>query len=587
MAPPSSDDGYVDMSPRCRHGANSPTISLTSITSGTPSTDLRFCDYPLDKVSSYFPSSEDDTRPTRAYSVGSRPETYRNKRHMELAGTPENSRVRAFSVGSKSKKIPARVLPPHHSHSGKSNSAPILPISKTHSSHSSIGPMEDLMEMDFSRSSSHNINNTESNGRSSNANSGYVEMKPGVDPTHKNSTDTSSYVDMTGSSYVDMSGTSPSSNRTSQITKYSSFVDINRQYGLTHNNDQTRNYVDMDQRRKRLMSSSSNNNVNISSHVLPSTSPGSTNSASDDYLDMSGNHSRLNENVSVSPSSDYMALGFPQDRNRTESQSKTPEGYVEMTVKSHHRQSSFDSAQIHNTDSYANMSLGQTSSKKKQARKEKTVSQPIYIYPNATTSSSTKSSSSPMSVSSLLGRKSSSGTPPRMHLPLSPYSSLSLERQRKNSHSNSKDNSSSSSVTTPSNSSTIFPLSLNSPSSPMKPLKTETPVAFKVPAAILNAFSKTSKQPVPKSTSNDDYTVMDFEDRSKPVMESNHSDYANFSVGRQVEESDYVPIEPQKSGRLSLTENQISSLNIDDTHFRPIAGVSSVQKGKGKGLKFG
>lgn len=109
--PLSSDDGcHMDLSPRCNyphhhHGINSPTASMSSVTSGTPSTDLRFSDYPLDKVSSYFSAEEDNTRPARAYSVGSRPETGRSKRHVELPGTPEDSRARAFSVGSKSKKV--------------------------------------------------------------------------------------------------------------------------------------------------------------------------------------------------------------------------------------------------------------------------------------------------------------------------------------------------------------------------------------------------------------------------------------------------------------------------------------------------
>lgn len=54
--------------------------SSCSITSGTPSTDLRFSEYHLEKVSSYFTPSEDDDnssleRPIRAYSVGSRPDT--------------------------------------------------------------------------------------------------------------------------------------------------------------------------------------------------------------------------------------------------------------------------------------------------------------------------------------------------------------------------------------------------------------------------------------------------------------------------------------------------------------------------------
>lgn len=62
----------------CAHGEMSPASSC-SVTSGTPSTDMRFSEYHLEKVSSYFtPSEEDETssldRPTRAYSVGSRPD---------------------------------------------------------------------------------------------------------------------------------------------------------------------------------------------------------------------------------------------------------------------------------------------------------------------------------------------------------------------------------------------------------------------------------------------------------------------------------------------------------------------------------
>lgn len=49
---------------------------MGSITSGTPSTDIRFAEYSLDKVSTYFAPEEEITpseRPARAYSVGSRP----------------------------------------------------------------------------------------------------------------------------------------------------------------------------------------------------------------------------------------------------------------------------------------------------------------------------------------------------------------------------------------------------------------------------------------------------------------------------------------------------------------------------------
>jgi hypothetical protein len=50
--------------------------SSCSITSGTPSTDIRLSEYPLDKVTTYFLPDEDiapTERQGRAYSVGSRP----------------------------------------------------------------------------------------------------------------------------------------------------------------------------------------------------------------------------------------------------------------------------------------------------------------------------------------------------------------------------------------------------------------------------------------------------------------------------------------------------------------------------------
>nr|ANW09594.1 insulin receptor 2 [Monochamus alternatus] len=616
MAPPSSDDGYVDMSPRCPHNATSPTVSMSSVTSGTPSTDIRFSDYPLDKVSSYLASEDDDARPARAYSVGSRPETCRSKRHVELAGTPENSRVRAFSVGSKTKKGLIRVLPPHYPHAGaKSSSAPLLSNYRTHSSHSSIGPMDDLMEMDFSRSNT-----------GSSTNSGYMEMKPGVAKTPSGYVEMKPGVDLRTNStsnvspYVDMSGSSPARNHiTSPHEEYNSFVDM-RQYHRLSSHEQARNnnYMDMDQRKHRTHSSSSNTRVSTS----PSSYPWS------DYMDMSGNQPKRSERgsfssqlssspnvVSVSPKNgDYSPLNlYSQDLPKpAEKEAKTPDGYVEMTPGSvkHQRQSSLDSTQVNKgNEDYTNMSLGLGAAKKKVvAKKEKARSQPISI--NSTTASFqvTKNSSSPISVSSLLGRKSSTGTPPRMHLPISswstsPYSSLPRQKPRKDSNSNSKD-SSSSSVTTPSSSSTIFPMSLNSPSSPMKPTsKAETPSGLKLPAALLNAIYKNNNKSSVGKPAADDYTVMDFEtNKSKPVkMDDSPSDYVNYSpaaktpvvIPSKVEVMDETPgdyalmkpgvvetrtmnlplLNTSSSGNTSPLVNDLSSFGIDETQakcFRPI-----------------
>lgn len=72
-----SPEGYVPMTPGDRMNDYVPMDCKGSIESGTPSTDTRFSDIHLDKVCAYLTPSEDDgpiERPTRAYSVGSRPD---------------------------------------------------------------------------------------------------------------------------------------------------------------------------------------------------------------------------------------------------------------------------------------------------------------------------------------------------------------------------------------------------------------------------------------------------------------------------------------------------------------------------------
>ncbi|XP_071451425.1 serine-rich adhesin for platelets [Hetaerina americana] len=147
-----TDDGYVDMEPHQNkedggmsitgQGDMSPAASNCSVTSGTPSTDTRFSEYHLEKVSAYFTPSEEEEdggsrgggeggsstggddilpigRPMRAYSVGSKPETLRRKNCLPVpndrtnfhkspstsstleVGNMDAVRVRAFSVGSR------------------------------------------------------------------------------------------------------------------------------------------------------------------------------------------------------------------------------------------------------------------------------------------------------------------------------------------------------------------------------------------------------------------------------------------------------------------------------------------------------
>lgn len=107
---------YIDMEPNLHHANNTSSMSSAasscSITSGTPSTDLRFAEYQLDKIVSHFTPDDDDPsmfleRPIRAYSVGSRLEHNKRKMRVDMLsaehGNHATNRVRAFSVGSRAK----------------------------------------------------------------------------------------------------------------------------------------------------------------------------------------------------------------------------------------------------------------------------------------------------------------------------------------------------------------------------------------------------------------------------------------------------------------------------------------------------
>lgn len=237
----SSDDGYVDMvSPRSRHIMNmSPAASTSSVTSGTPSTDLKFPEYHLDKVSSFFsPSEEEDAdRPIRAYSVGSRTEVAKHKHKIEPSATAESARVRAFSVGSKSKKGHSRVLPPQPHPGVKSSSAPILSNSRV------PDHMDYLMEVDFSgRNGNSSYLETKPPGVNNKVNSGYVEMRLG------RAQEVSPYVDMT-------CGSSPTRNSFLAMQENIPYIDQTPYVDMTKCSSQlstspvkvkNNGYVDMD-----------------------------------------------------------------------------------------------------------------------------------------------------------------------------------------------------------------------------------------------------------------------------------------------------------------------------------------------------
>lgn len=136
-------EGYVPMAPV---GRMSDYVSMDckqgSIESGTPSTDTRFSDIHLDKVCAYLTPSEDEgpiERPTRAYSVGSRPDGLREKIDKYILTIKkiynnineihcffffringDRTRARAFSVGSRG-RLPPTGLPRNDYQSGSTS----------------------------------------------------------------------------------------------------------------------------------------------------------------------------------------------------------------------------------------------------------------------------------------------------------------------------------------------------------------------------------------------------------------------------------------------------------------------------------
>lgn len=567
-----SDDGYVDMSPsnRSHPPFMSPTASLSSVTSGTPSTDIRFVEYMLEKVPSYLTNSEDEgnsERPIRAYSFGSRSETTKCRTNHQS----EAARERAYSFGAKTKRIQNRILPPYgfqqpHNNGAKSSSAPLLLNCRLQGSHSSLNSSNNYhVEMDFSKPQTTTTNYVDMGHGSSKTPSGYVEMKPGIPPDadkkrllhkkvqHENHSNNNN--NRNNQDYVDMTaGTSPGRSecygnkvRETVSSTPSGYMDMN-----------------LGKNKKDLRS----NNKGVVNSPL-SKSPLSPNPG--DYMDMNCNNKGNNKSEvhyssspvksSISPnifegspsSIEYIDVEYPASNSSND-------GYVEMTpgkgVSAHRRQTSLDGTDDGNSD-YTNMTIGSNPRKRerKNSRKEQKIrSQPIQIIQttnppaqNVQLAKGPGSSSSP-SFCSWTGRKFSTGTPPKMCLPLSNsnyglYSSLPRTRSRRNSRRDSKD-SSTSSATTPSSSSTLFPMSLNSPSSPIN--------TGKLPPSI------------GKYSSNDDYAVMDFSRVNRPATDSDYVNYNPAKPYKRTQSADYVPI--MAAGRLTKENANQSNEKL----FRPI-----------------
>lgn len=209
----------------------------------------------------------------------------------------------------------------------------------------------------------------------------------------------------------------------------------------------------------------------IKQPLLTTQSLRGRNSLQEDYLDMS-----LKRKISVVEDNNNTNV---MDTPPLDAPKKTPEGYVEMSWSRNksQRKASLEEIKSENED-YLNMTGMVHKRDRRGSRKERNryCSQPIAIQ------ASNKESVVTSPVFPFTVRKHSTGTPPKIpcFLPVttydilspstSPFSSLGRNRGRKVAKRDSKESIASSTLTTPSGSTTtIFPLNLNSPGSPLKP----------------------------------------------------------------------------------------------------------------------
>ncbi|KAL1139983.1 hypothetical protein AAG570_006960 [Ranatra chinensis] len=402
MAPVSSEDAYVDMDQRSHHRSR----SSCSITSGTASTDpMKFSEYTLDKVTSYFPPDEDIApaeRPTRAYSVGSRP--VNNNARREVFSQSDCERVRAFSLGS------------HVRFLGQ------VPFTKNpqflSSSHSSMEPSDDMMEIDFSKKG-------KQKSRKKQLSAEKLSVPIGGN-THFQSTNT-------------LLGKSPPKPVISEcpFTRGSPPVSGYPSPSLGRVPEAEPGYMDMTSGPKESFPSAEAPRLQ---HFPKSSSPPikqallATKGSNDDYLDMS-----LKRKTSVI-----------EDNNNSKIIVGHSDEYVEMNMDSE--------------ANYLNMSIKK---ERKSSRKDRNrySSQPITIQPVPkdsgspifAVSSRKHSTGTPPKIPSFLPLGSSNS--PNS----SPHSTLDRNRQRKNSVRRDSKDAGSGFITPTGSSGTIFPFSLNSP----------------------------------------------------------------------------------------------------------------------------
>lgn len=574
-----STEDYMNMQPAAstnssqtstRGGDISSATSSCSITSGTPSTDIRFSEYHLDKVQARFTPSEDDDldRPPRTYSVGSKLEHSKRKLHIDrVVAEHSNSRHRAYSVGSRNIKVTRAELTSHsgshtpshnsptainhheinnnnNSKNKKSSSAPILVNHSGKTAHGSIDHMDDLMEIDYSNRSNDSISSNLNNISSTPVKSSPVNIPTKV-----------------GDDYMNMAGRN-SKPHTPSGGNMSSYVDMRPASArrISENNDNE--YMDMNASRKTNTSSS------LSSSPLKTTSaprtvplPPSSNS---NYMDMSPRSYEARKNRMTSsvtslssakaPSDDYLNMS-PVNKSLLEvglpALSSAPEGYMEMSWNTKNKKSATPVDGNENpsssSDEYINMDFsnnndGAGTSDSSSSAKDRSMSQPIAIQKRHSSNSRTLKSINSGSIE---------GAPP-VFLPLTNpmTTSISPTRSTNRTRCDSRD----SGIVTPSSGSqaTIFPFSPASPKQfdatedlSRKCLMDGTSGTIKLSED--NVIDEEPRTPVPMGMNNEKH------------LEILSSDYAVMNLGEPV----------SKKPNLAATPVQIKSspLSANTSHF--------------------
>lgn len=547
-------DDYTNM--QAPNGDMSSATSSCSITSGTPSTDIRFSEYHLEKVHAYFTPSEDDdrlTRPPRTWSVGSKLEHSKRKHHTDRVLTNEmnNSRLRAYSVGSRiMKNSNVRTEEPNGSHSGsstpshnspvamnhheinnntrtvnsnskskKSSSAPILAQSFVgRTSHGSVDHMDDLMEIDYSNRSGaesgagSNLMEIDYSNRSNSSSQGFSHKSSPVNIPHKSSDDYTNKSN-TPSAYVDMRPGSSGRRPTLEQSEG--------------------DYMNMSKSSYPGRGSSSSTPLSSSPMKIRTNPLMPPPQQAGNYVDMSPRSYDTHVRARGRVASKSLTKDFPK-------QSSVPDGYLEMSFKKP-------------SNSSASISANSRSNENPSSSSDEYINMDFSNNNEIMISSGSSSSSKPITIQKrhINDKIVKSGSPPAF-LPLNNQmtASISPTRSTNRTRCDSRD----SGIVTPSSGSqaTIFPFS---PGSPMKQFDPHDDLQRRLNDD--DVIEEEPRTPVPMGTSN---------------VETLSSDYAVMNLGEPVSKKPNLAATPvqTKSPSSSHFLLETDSENHDYINCTPI-----------------